>query len=133
MDHTADVRLRASGKDLDDLFRNAALGLFSLMSDVSAVNPRESRRLKASGTDLESLLVSLLSEILYQFEVTQTVFSDIRICSLTNDPFEVEALAGGERYEPSRHPLRSHIKGVSYHGLWIEHGESWTAEIVLDV
>ena len=37
IDHTADVGLRAFGKTLPELFRNAAIGLFEMMTDLEKV------------------------------------------------------------------------------------------------
>ncbi|MFH0802402.1 MAG: archease [bacterium] len=133
LDHTADVRLRASGESPAELFKNAALGLFSLLSDYEKVRPCDSYSITASGTDLESLLVSFLSELIYQFEARQLLFSEIEIRRLDEGAFLIEATARGEKYDPSRHVIRSYVKGVTYHGLKVEYEESWTAEIVLDV
>lgn len=133
LDHTADVRLRASGEDLAELFKNAALGFFSLLSDFEKVRPFKSYSIASSGTDRESLLVSFLSELIYQFDAFQILFSEVEIRRFDERAFTIEALARGEKYDPLRHVIRSSIKGVTYHGLKIEHEESWTAEIVLDV
>ena len=41
IEHTADVGLRVYGKDLPDLFANAAKGLFSLITDSSPPEGQE--------------------------------------------------------------------------------------------
>jgi SHS2 domain-containing protein len=48
----------------------------------------------------------------------------------------------GERYDESRHPLRSLVKAITYHGLRIWHelgdgdageGERWRARVLFDL
>ncbi|MBU3933351.1 MAG: archease, partial [Candidatus Omnitrophica bacterium] len=41
IDHTADIGLRAYGKDLKQLFTNAAYGMFDILADLKKVRAKE--------------------------------------------------------------------------------------------
>ena len=51
LDHTADVGIRAYGRTLDELFENAAAGMFSLITDLDAVKPVGEYEVKLAAKD----------------------------------------------------------------------------------
>lgn len=129
VDHTADWALRVYGSDLADLFRNAAIGMASLLvADLSTVSLEVSRDLALEAFDAETLLVDWLSELAYFAEDEQLVFRDIRLGAVT--PRRMTArIRGGRAPE-----LQKHIKAVTYHELSIEQTRNGlTATIVFDV
>ncbi|HNT72994.1 MAG TPA: archease, partial [Methanothrix sp.] len=69
LEHTADVKFRARGHSLDELFENAGLALIGAMIDPSTVRVVESWPVEIEAESLEALLYEWLSEILYLFEV----------------------------------------------------------------
>ena len=64
VDHTADVGVRAYGATPEELFANAALGMFSIIGDVERVAPRETRDVRAEAEDVALLLAAFLGELL---------------------------------------------------------------------
>ncbi|NLE76562.1 MAG: archease, partial [Chloroflexi bacterium] len=66
--HTADLALRLQAATLPGLFAAAARGMFSLMADLTPVQPRVKRALEVTGLDAEMLLVEWLNELLYLHE-----------------------------------------------------------------
>src|SRR3972149_2811400 len=63
-DHPADVGITAYGRDLPELFANAARGMFHFIIDPSAVQERERRTRTVEADDLEGLLVACLNSLL---------------------------------------------------------------------
>jgi SHS2 domain-containing protein len=62
VEHTADWSLRIYGRDLGQLFENAARGMASLLvADLSALAADEERRFDLEAFDAETLLVISLS------------------------------------------------------------------------
>ncbi|MBL7092144.1 MAG: archease, partial [Candidatus Omnitrophica bacterium] len=58
IDHTADIGLRAYGKDLKQLFANAACGMFGILADLKNVRPKESLEIKQKAPNIEELFLS---------------------------------------------------------------------------
>lgn len=67
--HTADVAMQVFGEDLSSLFKNAAIGMYSLLG-VQADESKEpcKERTEMNESDPETLLVSFLTELLYFIE-----------------------------------------------------------------
>ena len=134
LDHTADVRIRASGNDLAGLLRGAVLGMAGLIADTNNVESRESVTVEASGETPEELLVHLLGEVLYVHYTRRLVFSDAEVEVPDEAALRAICRLTGEGYDPSRHELGYDIKAVTYHDLKIESaGDRLSAEIVFDV
>jgi SHS2 domain-containing protein len=138
-DHTADVGLIARGATLPELFQNAALGLSSLLVDPVSAHPCGIRdRVRAEASDLESLLVNWLNEILFLFTVQQMIFVRFDLKSLIEPSSDrkgsVEAEGEGELFDPGRHAVLREIKAATFHGLKIARTPAgWEARVVLDV
>ena len=64
-DHTADIGLRAKGKDLKQLFINAAYGMFDIMADLDNVESKKEIIFKLKAPNVEELFLSWLSELLF--------------------------------------------------------------------
>lgn len=132
LEHPADVGFRAWGSSLEELFGSCAQALISIILDPSCVNRGGSWDLKAEGTDLESLLVNWLNEVLFYVDTRRLVFGSF--CIQITDPFQLSCKAIGEERSPEKHPVRVSVKAVTYHQLRIlESGERWVAEVFVDV
>jgi SHS2 domain-containing protein len=121
IDHTADLGLRVRAESLEGLFRQAALGLASLLTDPAAVGSAEQAAIEIRGIDLEELLVGWLNELLYRFEsdrLVLTAFSELCI-EETAGEYRLRAEATGGRWDPQRHPPGAPVKAATYHALKI--------------
>jgi SHS2 domain-containing protein len=67
-EHTSDLGLKVRGKNLVDLFEQAAAGFIELMIDPRTVRPARLLEVRTSGEEPEELLVAWLQEILFAFE-----------------------------------------------------------------
>lgn len=128
VEHTADAAIRAFGRDLPELFANAAYGMFDLLADTEKLHPTMEREVSLEASDLEALLVDWLGELLYLREAHGEVYKEFEISTLS--PTELRAVAkGGKRFVP-----RMDIKAVTYHDLKIEKTkEGYVVTIVFDV
>jgi SHS2 domain-containing protein len=129
LDHTADVGIRAYGGTLDELFVNAAVGMFSLITDLETVKAVGEYAVKVSSRDPESLLVDFLSELLFVHETQKLLFSefDAKVADLA-----VDARARGERIDRARHPLHMNVKAVTYHGIRVDPAGG-VAQVIFDI
>ncbi len=130
---TADKGILARGRDLPELFANAARGLAALMvEDPRSIRPSQRRPVRVTGAGREGLLVAWLNELLYLHETEGFLAAEPRIVALAEEALEAEVL--GEGFDPSRHRLTGHVKAATYHGLEIARDErGWRAPIIVDV
>jgi SHS2 domain-containing protein len=132
IDHTADIGIKAYGKELEDLFVNAAYGMFSLIADLKNVQTKESLNIKLEAPNIEELFLSWLSELLYQFNSKNIIFRDFAIDKLSER--EISARAIGEKLNPKKHHLKSEIKAVTYYWLKVQKlKDYWQGEVIFDV
>lgn len=125
--HTADWSFRAFGKDVRELFENAAHAIFAL----EGAEPGEAnivRTVHVTGIDYESLLVNWLTELLWLQESNRETYHRFQIETLT--PTELRAQVFGAPLTQ----LNKIIKAVTYHNLKVEQtAEGWQATVVVDV
>ena len=131
-DHTADIGLLVRGRTLEELFENAAAGLFDLMIGLDRVRPREERTVEVAAADEEELLVNWLNELLYLFEVEGLALRGFQVRRFS--PTRLEAAVRGEAFDPERHPIAAEIKAATYHQLRLEQVDGeWRTRLVFDV
>lgn len=115
-----------------ELFRNAAVGMFSLMAELGRHEPTESREFVIEAEDLESLLRTWLAELLYAFEVDRILFVDFDIRAV--EPSRIEATAHGLPFSADIEWLGPSVKAVTHHGLRVNRtDERWEAQVIFDV
>jgi SHS2 domain-containing protein len=133
IDHTADIGVRVSGDDLEDLFIKTAAAMFDVMVTskpnlIPSINvPIE---VKANSTD--ELLVKWLQELLYIFDTRHLVLSKFFI-----DKISETSLTGGAmglKYDKTRHEMTRQIKAVTYHMISAERRQDgWHAQVIFDI
>ena len=129
IDHTADVGIRAHGRTVDELFANAAEGMFSLIADLTKVKPVGEVEVRLEAENLSTLLLRWLSELLYLHETQRLVFSsfEVHVVGTTLD-----GRARGEAIDKARHELKLAIKAVTRHGLTVD-PKKGIAEVIFDI
>ncbi len=133
IDHTADVGIIAYGRTFAELLTNAALGMCSLMADLTTVAPQEKRLIFAQVPlpDQELLLLRWLKEIHYLREVEKFIPCQVAVTRVTET--EAEGVVEGEPLHDGI-VLLHHIKAVTHHLLRLEReGEQLKAQIIFDV
>lgn len=131
IDHTADIGIIAYGNSVEEVFVNAAYGMFSLIADLEKVAEVIGHQVIAEAPDQEELLVTWLNELLYLFDAEDLIFSRFEIVDLRQQ--YVRAMAYGESVDPSRHNLKTQVKAATYHQLKLEKGDEFRARIILDI
>ena len=130
IEHTADVGLIAYGETLAEAFANAAYGLFSIIAELDAVRETASRRVEITEDDLEGLLFEWLNNFIYLFDVEMLLFKKFDIIELGNS--RLQAMCYGEKYDPSRHHLKTGVKSATYHMLEVDR-EKNQVQVIFDV
>ena len=68
IDHTADIGIVAYGASPTEVLVNAAIGMFSLITDLDQVGTSHRQNISLVGEDYEELLITWLNELLYYFD-----------------------------------------------------------------
>ena len=135
--HTADIGLRVFGRDLKELFSNAARGMINLVIGApSDFIPRKAMKVKVSGLSAEELLVSWLSELLYKLMEERWLGIEFDISSLgeRENKFFLTAEIKGQKIDYNKTPLQREIKAVTYHNIEIKKTNGiYSVEIIFDV
>ncbi|MEX0939950.1 MAG: archease [Candidatus Babeliales bacterium] len=138
--HTADLKIRVYGKTLEELFRNAIIGMFQSIGPraescfvendrlICSQLPIE-RKIELHSIDLDILLVDFLSEALFLSDSYNEAYLDAKIKTL--DDKNISAILYGikiNRFEVVE------IKAVTFHDLSIKQVNSiWETNIVFDI
>ncbi len=138
--HTADIKLRVYGTTLEELFRNALIGMFQSIGPLAPGCTTKNERLicpdlpkrhdiEVQSPDCIALLVDFLSEALYLSDVYNEAYLDATIHELTET--EIKATVHG--VEVTGFEVVE-IKAVTYHQLSINRVDGiWQTEIVFDI
>ncbi|MBI2264237.1 MAG: archease [Armatimonadetes bacterium] len=135
-DHTADIQLVSGGASLEDAFEQAALGLFSFITETKRVQPKSQYPVSLEATDPEALLVAWLNHLLYLHDADRLLFSRFAVQEITST--SLQAILFGEEYDKTRHVMKDMVKAATWHQVKISQetkkGKPWVeAKIILDV
>src|SRR5215831_1976471 len=133
---TADIAFEATGRDLSELFRDAADATMNVMIDnIDAIQPVETRQIELSNYKLDMLLFDFLQELIFLKDAERLLLR-IREVQITerDENYFVKATAEGEVLDAERHHQRADVKAVTLHDFSVEQidGE-WKARVLLDI
>jgi SHS2 domain-containing protein len=132
MDHTADLGVRIFGRSCEEIFTNAAYALFDLWTDLQRVQKVFCYPIAVQALDRDDLLIRWLSELLFLGTSAGYLFRDFSISQF--NPTSLRAVACGEKFDPSRHEIKTEIKAVTYHQVEIrEKDGAWEAQVIFDI
>jgi SHS2 domain-containing protein len=131
-EHTADMGIRACAGSMDQLFADAARGLFAVMvTNMDIVQTSEEVTFQLRGDNVEELFHDWLAELLYTFHTRRLVLADFCV---QVGPSDLSATARGEPIDPHRHEIDAEVKAITWHALKVEQQDGeWMAEVIVDV
>ncbi len=127
VEHTADRAYSVRGRNIRELFENAAQAMFNSQEKPRRGAILTTHEVKVDGADYETLLVNWLNELFYLQERCHEKFDNTAVLEL------------------SKHALRAKVSGragvgvnlikaVTFHGLKIQHvGRMFQTTFVVDV
>jgi SHS2 domain-containing protein len=133
---TADIALEATGRDLPELFSDAADATTNVMIDnIEAIRPRQTRHIELSNDELDMLLFDLLQELIFLKDAERLL---LRIREVQIDDrdemYLLKATAEGETLDVERHHQRADVKAVTLHDFAVERTDGgWKARVLLDI
>lgn len=130
--HTADIGVRVFGKDLKELFENAAFAMFDLIADLEGIKGELEEDFELEAQNHEELLVAWLDELLYKFYTKQIIFFKFEIEKIAEN--KMKAKAFGRTVGANRNRLKTEIKAATYSDLKIKKTDTgYSVEIIFDV
>jgi SHS2 domain-containing protein len=130
IEHTADIGLKAYGRTLAEAFSSAARGMFSIIAEIDNIKEAESRRVEVNADDIEGLLFEWLNRLLYYFDVEGLIFKKFDMIDFGEE--HLAAVCYGEKYDPSRHSLKTGVKSATYHMLEVDRVKK-RVQVIFDV
>ena len=142
LDISGDVGLKAFGESRVDAFISAAIGMYSLITNLDTIEERQSIDVSLGSGSLEGLLVSWLNELIFRFDAYGFIGKRIVIKEFpdeTGKPVslqacELKAVIYGEEFNPERHEGKLLIKAATYHRLKMEKkDDQWEVNVIFDI
>ena len=133
---TADIAFEATGRDLPELFKDAADATMNVMIDnLDAIEPREMRHIELSNDQIDMLLFDFLQELIFFKDAERLLLrvGNVRIDE-KNKKYLLRAEVAGEHLDNARHQQRADVKAVTLHDFSVEKkDDDWRATVLLDI
>ena len=133
LDHTGDLGIRAYGGTLEELFTNAAQGLFETIAVLETIGEAVQTPIDVSAESVADLMVAWLDALNFRHEVDEVFFRRVEIQELSET--QLSAIAYGEPKDFTKHVVYTEIKSVTYHQLRVERTPEggWEAQVIFDL
>jgi len=135
IDHTADIGLIAYGKNKEQVFINAAKGMFEIIAEENkTLKENFCDKIKLEADNLEGLLFAWLNELLYISETKLVILNKFEIKDLSNN--RIGAEVEGMKINRLGCKIKREIKAVTYHCLEVKEDKEsglWRAQVIFDI
>lgn len=128
---SADIGITSYGKTLAHAFENAAVGMFSQITDTKKIHISEKIDIEVSAKGIDFLLISFLNELLYIFETKKIIFKKFKITYISDNLLKCTCY--GCKIKPDTE-IYKEIKSTTHHNLKIEkESTGWKITVLFDV
>ena len=132
LDISGDVGIKAFGKSIDEAFINAAIGMYSLITNLDSIKEKKTINVSVGSPSLDGLLVSWLNELIFNFDAYGFIGKKIEIKQFSDN--RMVATVTGEEFDPECHEGKLLIKAATYHKLRIEKiDDMWEIDVIFDI
>ena len=134
----ADIAYEAYGKNLNELFENAAFAIFELSANLKTIKSSKKININLENENIENLLYDFLSEILFLKDSKYIVFKNVKITIKENNKKEkkhqLKAILEGDTINPEKQQLENDIKAITMHMFKVEKTKNgYKATVVVDI
>jgi len=133
LEHTADAKFQAYGNNMGEAFSNAALAMFSVITDTKKIKKKIKKEIKVKGTDLKSLLYNFLEELLFLLDTNSFLLNKIEKISIKKmkGKYSLNATVVGDKAD--NYETSGDIKAVTYNEMEIKENDKVMVQVVLDL
>ncbi|MCX8161177.1 MAG: archease [Candidatus Saccharicenans sp.] len=139
LEHMADGKFRAYGRNLEECLENAALAMVSLMWDPERIKPEIKERIRLEAASPEQLIVKFLTELIYLMEVKSFLLgrvNEIKVEEIRRNGgrvYSLQAEVSGDQISP-QYEVYGQVKAVTYNEMKIEPTSDGLAiQVVVDM
>ena len=136
LEHTADVKFRAEGSSIEEMFVAAADAMNeTVRGDIKILESKE-RSFEVEGKDLVSLLYNFLEEFLFLLDAEDFLvskFGDIKIEEPSGEGlFKLSVEISGDSAD--NYKFTNDVKAITYSEMFVrEENDEFICQVVLDV
>ena len=130
LEHTADIKFQAFGKNIEEVFENSALALKETIAPKIKVKNKIRKYFVVEGGDNEAFLYNFLEEFLFLLDAENFLLNKVKVKFLKCRKLEVEVWGD----KASNYKFTNDVKAVTYNEMFIkQENDKWIAQVVLDV
>ncbi len=131
--HTADIKFKAKGKDLEEVFSNAALATYNILTDVTKIKLNKKKKFKIKSKGKESLLYDFLERLIILIDSEDFIGGRVEVLRIhKGKKYTLIAELSGD--DISKYETHGDIKAVTYSDMEIiEKKGNCYALVVLDI
>jgi len=128
--HTADVKFKAYGKNLEEAFINSAYALKNIVTQ-SDIEKTTEHTIEVQGEDLKSLLYEFLEQFLILLDSEDFILS--KVTEIKIEGFKLTAkIIGDSKLE--NYTIDTHIKAITYQEMEIiQEKDKVTIQVIPDL
>lgn len=130
LEHMSDVKFRAMGSTIGEMFVSAADALDeTIRGDIKILEQKE-KSFEVEGKDRESLLYNFLEEFLFLLDAENFLASKIKSISIVDN--KLSCVVEGDSAQ--NYKFTNDVKAVTYSGMYVcEKDGEFECQVVLDV
>ena len=132
LSHTADIKFKAYGKNIEEAFINSAEALKEAMTK-DKISAKTRKGIGIMGDDMESLLYNFLEEVIFLLDSENFIISKVENIIISEENgFSLKCDFLGDHSE--NYDFTEHVKAITYHEMKIKKSkEGCEITVVLDV
>ncbi|MFP4567735.1 MAG: archease [Candidatus Woesearchaeota archaeon] len=133
LEHTADTKIKAYGRSLEEAFESVLVATSAVMVDVDSLVELESKSIVVESKSLKSLLYDFLDEVLFLFDVEGFISKKVVDLKIVRDSsFKLSCTLVGDI--ASKYDIHTTIKAVTYSDMEIfEVDDGFVIQVVHDL
>ena len=129
LEHTADIKFKAYGKNINEIFESCTLAFSSYISREKKIKSKIEKQIKIEADNHEQLLYKFLDELIYLLDADKFIVSKAKVQIADN---KLTALLEGD--SALNYKDLDHVKAATYAEMYIKQDlKGWEAQVVLDV
>ncbi len=130
LEHTADVKFRATGENLNEMFIASAEALNETIRGEIRILEQKEISFSVEGKDIESLLYNFLEEFLFLLDAENFLVSRIKSITISNDKLDCTVVGDSA----DNYAFTNDVKAVTYSDMFVrEKNGVFECQVVLDV
>ena len=119
LEHTADAKFRAYGRNLSEAFSNSVLALMQIITDVDKVVGEKRKRIEIEAKNEKALLYDFLEELVYLMDTEGFIVSKIEKLHVNERGFKWTLVATLYGDSADNYDIRTQVKAITYNDMLI--------------